>query len=77
MKPPKCTVCGEIKDCEIVRFKITKLDAEEEDEHSLEGWVGHPHYLLWFCKKHVEIAKKHIDLNSREATKKIKKEVDK
>ncbi len=71
----KCSVCGNTEQCEMVKFKITDDDIKDEDEHSLEGMVGQPHYLVWFCKQHVEVAKKYTNLSSKEATKKIKKEL--
>ena len=66
MKPPICALCGKRfdKGAETVRFA---------DFESLpDGMVGHPKGLVWFCGRHVGLARELSHLSSEQALSRLR-----
>lgn len=78
MRPPSCVIClrtpqdGEESSFEIVRFVIDADEEAFEREQALDGWVGHPPWLMWFCDEHLALGKELADLHWREAGERLR-----
>ena len=77
MRPPICAICDKEfdPDAELVTFKATEESREFDRRVREEGIVGHPPNREWFCRKHVEIAKKMMELTRSEALSKIRENI--
>ena len=61
MRPPECRVCDKKMgkdDGGLVQFEKRPSDIEwDKKANKIEGFVGHPPYIDWFCSKHYNKAK--------------------
>jgi len=78
MKPPICEICNyDFRNEEgggLLYFKKTEKDNEFDRKCEDEpGFVGHPPASAWFCKEHIEEAKKLVHLTLDEAVEILKK----
>ncbi len=76
MKPPECRICGnkmEIDEGGLVQFKKRPSDIEwDEKRKRIEGFVGHPPYIDWFCREHYDKANELQNLTIEKAMKILK-----
>ncbi len=77
MMPPVCEVCGYEDDgqgsgAEVVYFKCTTSDEDWYRRQKEEGFTGHPPNAIWFCHKHIALARQYEHITAEEALPKIK-----
>ena len=69
MRPPICIICDKDgidgHDIKLISFHKNESDIQWEKEMDEKGFVGHPPWQEWFCKKHYKKAIKlsHLSLN--------------
>ena len=69
MMPPCCAVCDAVPPADMGEFRTVSF----ADLKPLPpGRSGHPDGLVWFCPKHLELARTLTHLGSLEALKRIR-----
>ena len=81
MRPPICGYCNnsnreEFVRCSLVNFALTQEEKAFNQRMTDTRMVGHKKGLEWFCKDHLEIAKKYSHLTLKEAFKAIRLELN-
>jgi len=77
MKPPICAICDRdfrtaISEGGLVQFTLTPSETEKYINMKDSKISGHPAGLEWFCKDHIEAAKKYKNLTKTHALRIIK-----
>jgi len=78
MKPPKCAVCSKKfrigkKEGALVAFKLNAEEIVKKEEMEKKGYLGHPVGEVWFCNKHLKLARTYTHLSVIEAFKEIRR----
>ena len=76
MRPPICCICDtdfrdSISEGGTVQFKLTEKDIQHNKRLERTHMTGHPAGLEWFCKEHLEQAKKLQHLTLKQAKQRL------
>lgn len=81
MMPPICEICDKrfdpfAEEGNLLTFRLTPEQVESNKRFEQKGFTGHPAGTYWFCKHHMEIARRFAHLTSAEALKLIRESGD-
>lgn len=77
MRPPICIICDtDFRDSfaegDYVQFKLTDDDIKHNKRMEASQLTGHPAGVEWFCKDHIDQARRNKNLTLNEALKIMK-----